>query len=167
MIKKICIFDFDSTLVDSPLPSDENKKLWEKKHGRDWPYKSGGWWSKYESLCMMAFDIKTIERVKVDALNMIKEPHVYTVVLTGRMPKFQKIVKEILRENGIPYFDAYFFNDSHRTIDFKLKTIEMLKNEFPTATEFEMWEDRIEHIPEFVKWGEENYGANFKLNIIE
>jgi len=30
-----------------------------------------------------------------------------------------------------------------------------------------MWEDRKEHIPEFVAWGTANYGSGFKMNIVE
>ncbi|SRR6266403_1378367 len=165
-IVRLCIFDFDGTLISSPEPTEENKKLWETVHERKWPHKGNGWWTKEESLCLKTFDIKTIEHVKYDALDRINDVNAYTVLLTGRMPKFQKMIKEILRKNGIPYFNAYYFNDSHRTLDFKLKVIEQLKNEFPSVIEFEMWEDRVEHIPSFVEWGEINYGKNFKINII-
>lgn len=169
-VSKICVFDFDGTLCDSPLPSDEMKALWEKAHDRKWPHKGGGWWSKPESLCIKSFDLKLIEHVKQDALISINDTESYTVLLTGRISIFQKIVKEILRKNGLPYFDAYYFNGGNRkgggTEQYKLEVLEQLKEEFPSATKFEMWEDRVEHIPSFVEWGEKNYGKNFKMNII-
>lgn len=171
MIKKINIFDFDGTLCNSPLPSDEAKAQWEKVHDRKWPHKGGGWWSKIESLCLDTFDLSLIEYVKQDALISINDPECYTVLLTGRIPIFQKTVKEILRKGGLPYLDAYYFNVGDRrgggTEHFKLGVMDRLKEEFPTAVEFEMWEDREEHIPLFVKWGEANYGKNFKMNIIK
>lgn len=166
-IKKICIFDFDGTLCASPENTQENRAIWESVTGRKWLYKGNGWWSKEETLDYEVFDIKLHEPVFNAALEAISDPNVYTVLLTGRIPKFSSKIKEICRRNGLPYLDAYFFNDSHDTLSFKLKKMEMLKNEFPDAKIMEMWEDRVEHIPHFENWGKINYGTGFIMNVVK
>lgn len=166
-IKKIEIFDFDGTLCQSPENTDENRKIWESVTGRKWPHKGQGWWSKEETLDHDVFDIKLNEPVSQAALEAIADPYVYTVLLTGRIPKFAKKIKEICRRNGLPYFDAYYFNDSHNTLDFKISKMNILKDEFPHVTLFTMWEDRVEHIPHFEEWGKLNYGSGFTMNIVK
>ena len=166
-IKKICIFDFDQTLCASPENTPENRKLWESKTGREWLHKGQGWWSKDESLDYNVFDISLNEDILDAAKSAIGDPEVYTVLLTGRIPKFSSKIKEIMRRGGLDYMDAYYFNDSHNTLNFKLSKMEFLKKEFPEAEFMEMWEDRVEHITHFIAWGEENYGSNFKMNIVK
>ena len=46
-IKRIVIFDFDGTLIDTDTP-ESGKTLWEKEFGFEWPFK--GWWGRAESL---------------------------------------------------------------------------------------------------------------------
>jgi hypothetical protein len=163
MIKHISVYDFDGSIANSPLPTPENKALWEKNNGMAWRHKGNGWWGKIESLCP-SFDVQCVTHVKEAAIADIEDPFTYTALVTGRMPLFSKLVKEILRNNGVPYFDAYHFNDTHNTLSFKLKVFEQLRNEFPEVTHFTIWEDRIEHIPHFVEWGEKQYGDNFTLH---
>lgn len=165
-MKTIAVYDFDGTLCKSAEPTQENKDLWEKVNGRPWPHKGNGWWSKDESLCIKTFNPQLIEWVKKDALDRIEDFDTYTVLLTGRIGKFSAVVKEILRLNGLPYFDAYYFNDSDSTLKFKLRVLNELSEMYPEAKTFEMWEDRVEHIPHFAEWGMEKYGTNFKMNIV-
>jgi hypothetical protein len=166
-IKKVCVFDWDSTLCISPDNTDENRRYWESVTGRKWPYKGNGWWSKEETLDYDVFDIKLNEPVFKAALEAISDPYTYSVLLTGRIPKFSKKIKEICRINGLPYMDAYYFNDSHNTLEFKISKMNLLKDQFPHVKIFTMWEDRVEHIPIFQKWGEENYGTGFEMNIVK
>lgn len=166
-IKKICIFDFDGTLCASPENTMENRALWEEKTGRKWPHKGQGWWSKDETLDPKVFDIKLHPPVLEEALKAIDDNTVYTVLLTGRMPKFSSKIKEICRLNGLGYFDAYFFNDSNNTLDFKLKKIHDLKEEFPHVKNMIMWEDREEHITHFNDWGALHYKEGFIMNVVK
>ncbi len=166
-IQKIVIFDFDGTLCASPENTQENRVIWESITGRAWPHKGQGWWSKDESLDHDVFDIKLNQPVLDAAMSAISDPSVYTVLLTGRIPKFSSKVKEICRRGGMPYLDAYFFNDSHNTLEFKLGKMAALKADFPHAKEMVMWEDRVEHISHFQEWGEKNYGSGFEMNIVK
>ena len=42
-ISKLSVFDFDGTLIDTPLP-DYGKAEYKKKTGEDWPFP--GWWGQ-------------------------------------------------------------------------------------------------------------------------
>lgn len=166
-IKKIAVYDFDKTLAFTPENTPENRTMWEQFHGRKWPHKGSGWWSKEESMDLSVFDVKLNKIVQDSAMKAIEDLETHAVLLTGRIPKFSKHIKEICRRNGMSYFNDYFFNDSSNTLSFKLSKLDHLKNTFTFAKHFEMWEDRVEHIPHFQEWGEKNYGNNFKLYIIE
>ncbi len=161
---KICVFDWDSTLCISPENTVENRKHWESVTGQPWKYKGNGWWSKMETLDSNVFDIKLNPYVLDVAKQYSENPEVYTVLLTGRIPIFEGVIKEIMRKHDLNDMDAYHFNDSHNTLDFKLRKIEELANSFPHVSIFEMWEDRVEHIPHFIEWGEKRYGKNFIMN---
>jgi phosphoserine phosphatase len=40
-ITKLAVFDFDGTLVDTPLP-ENGRKEYKAKTGQDWPFLDGG-----------------------------------------------------------------------------------------------------------------------------
>lgn len=166
-IKRCVVYDFDNTICISPENTDENRRLWESKTGSPWKHKGNGWWSKPETLDYTVFDIQLNKHVKENVLKDLLDPETYTVLLTGRLPRFSSTIKEICRLGGLEYFDAYYFNDISDTLKFKLSILDKLKNEFPNITYFEMWEDRVDHIPYFIEWGEKNYGKNFNINIVE
>jgi hypothetical protein len=166
-ITSINVYDFDSTLCASPENTQENRTIWESKTGKIWAYKGNGWWSKEESLDCDIFDIELHPPVSEDCIKSIDDVSVYTVLLTGRMPKFETHIKEICRRGGLGELDAYYFNDSHDTLKFKLSVLNRLKNEFPCVKEFVMWEDREEHITHFNEWGIDNFGNGFKMNVIK
>lgn len=150
VVTKICIMDFDGTLVLSPLPT-EGKALWEKKTGKIWPY--NGWWSKPESLDTSVFDIKGVYEVVSAYKKLADDPQTYMVLLTGRLPKLSGLVKEILDSLGLK-FDEYLFNNKSDTLHFKLGELGRLITQFPNVEVISMWDDRDEHIPYFEEWGQ-------------
>ncbi len=166
-IDKIIIFDWDGTLCLSPENTQENRAIWESATGRKWPHKGQKWWYEIETLDYEAFDIKLNPYVMQEAIKAIDDLSAYTVLLTGRAPKFSAYVKEICRRQGLSYFDAYYFNNESETGAFKLSKMDYLKSQFPNVKNFIMWEDREKHIPLFQEWGEKNYGSGFEMNIIK
>lgn len=152
-ITKLSVFDFDGTLVDTPLP-DIGKKQYQEKTGNPWPYE--GWWGKRESLDMEVFDIKAIPSVKTSYHEEKSKSETLMVMLTGRM-KTHKVdmtldVKKILDTHGFE-FDEYILNQGGSTDMAKMKSIEKLLKNYPDVDFIEMWDDRTEHISIFEAFG--------------
>jgi len=149
--KKIAIFDFDQTLVNTATP-EHGKSHYEKKTGKKWPYE--GWWGRKESLDLDVFDMPVIDLVISDYhLEKVQEDTL-VVMLTGRLVKLSNEVRKILDAKGLE-FDEYHYNRGGSTDVAKIKTMEHLLEKYPTVDEIKMWDDRILHIPIFEKWGKE------------
>jgi hypothetical protein len=91
------------------------------------------------------------------------------VMLTGRMVKLGDLVKKILDAKGLR-FDEYHFNRGGSTETAKIKTMESLLGKYTDATELEMWDDRLEHIPIFQAWGDNLVKSGrlkkFNINVV-
>lgn len=165
-ITKLAIFDFDGTLVDTPLP-DTGKDVYKEKTGKEWPHQ--GWWGKYESLDLEVFEIPTIESVISDYERELADDTTAVIMLTGRMIKLSDHVKIILDTKGLK-FDEYHFNKGGRTELAKIQSMNGLLNKYPEVTNVEMWDDRLEHIPVFEQWGKEHIEdgrlTHFKINVV-
>ena len=149
-INKLNVFDFDGTLVDTPLPQN-GKKLYKEKTGNDWPHT--GWWGQPLSLDMTVFDMPTIPSVIADYEKESSRPDAMTIMLTGRMVKLGDLVKKILADKQLT-FDEYHFNRGGSTDTAKIKTMEDVLRRVNTIREIHMWDDRQEHIPVFQAWGD-------------
>ncbi len=149
-ITKLSVFDFDGTLVDTPLP-EEGKKTYKEKTGKDWPH--AGWWGQPLSLDMSVFDMPTVPSVIADYDKEKAKPDTMTVMLTGRMVKLGDLVKKILADKHLT-FDEYHFNRGGSTDTAKIKTMEDILRRVNTIREIHMWDDREEHIPVFQAWGD-------------
>jgi FMN phosphatase YigB (HAD superfamily) len=163
---KIKIFDFDGTLVDTPLP-ETGKVEYQEKTGKQWPYE--GWWGRHESLDMEVFEMPTVPMV-MDAYKEAKaDPNNIVVMLTGRMQKLSQDVKNILDAKGLS-FDDYLYNRGGETGDAKMKDMDILLKKYPEADEIEMWDDRIAHIPRFEEWGAKKVAEGrlkkFHINLV-
>lgn len=146
---KIEIFDFDGTLVDTPLP-DTGKREYQDKTGNPWPYE--GWWGRHESLDMNVFDMPTVSMV-IDGYKKAKaDSNTIVIMLTGRMQKLSADVEKILQAKGLS-FDGYFYNRGGETGDAKMKSMDTLLKQYPEVNEIEMWDDRVAHVPRFEAWG--------------
>jgi hypothetical protein len=146
---KLSIFDFDGTLIDTPMP-DMGRILYKQKTGNVWPYE--GWWGRHESLDMDVFDMETIKDVEDDYKREKNNDDTIIVMLTGRMIKLSDYVKKILDSKGFE-FDEYCYNRGGSTDVEKMRTMEVLLDKYPNVVDLEMWDDRLEHIPIFEQWG--------------
>jgi hypothetical protein len=149
--KKLSVFDFDGTLVNTPLP-EEGKKEYKEKTGEDWPH--AGWWGQPMSLDSNIFDIDIIPSVIRDYLKEVRESDTMVVMVTGRMIKFHE----------------YHFNKGGSTESAKKKTFDQILLQNPSIKEVELWDDREEHIPIFQAWGDEKLESgrleNFNINVV-
>lgn len=165
MKNKLSVFDFDGTLIDTPLP-DAGRITYEKKTGQPWPHK--GWWGQADSLDTSVFEMPVIKSVGDDYNTEKTNANTVMVLLTGRMAKLGSLVKKVLDEKGLT-FDEYHYNTGGSTDDFKIKTLTKLVEKYPNC-EVEMWEDRMEHIPLFEQWGKsmvlEGKITDFKINVV-
>ena len=164
--KKLTIWDFDGTLVDTALP-EEGKKIYKEKTGKDWPH--AGWWGQPMSLDMNIFDMPTINSVIGDYKKEIQDPNTMVVMVTGRMVKLSDLVKDILNKYGLK-FHEYHFNRGGSTEIAKKKTFDQILSQNPTIKEVTLFDDREEHIPIFQAWGDEQVESGrldkFNINVV-
>ena len=163
-ITRLAVFDFDGTLLDTPLPTDENKEIYKEKTGEDWPSK--GWWSRPETLNQDIFDIPVIKDVISDYKKEKATPNTMVIMLTGRIQKLSSYVEAVLASKGLK-FDGYFYNTGGSTLDNKIHTMETLLKKYPTIKEIHCWDDRMEHIPHFQACGDNLKGVDFEITIVE
>ena len=161
-IKKISIFDFDGTLVDSPKPED-GIPIWEEVNGYGYPFKT--WWDRVESLDQEVFDIDTIESTIDNYNEEYENEDTLVIMLTGRLSKLRDTVKKILYSKGL-VFDEYHFKDIDNTLLSKVNKIEELLHRYPNVEEIEMWEDRKHHAKAFEIWGKTN-GIPINVNLVK
>lgn len=165
-ITKLSIFDFDGTLVNTPLP-DTGRQEYHDKTGKPWPHE--GWWGRHESLDMEVFDMPTLEEVISDYEKATAEESTAVVLLTGRMIKLSEHVKVILDAKGLT-FDEYHYNRGGATEFAKMKSMEKLLEKYKDVTEMELWDDRLPHIPIFEaflqKQVDDGRITSFKINVV-
>jgi len=97
-MKRLAVFDFDGTLIDSP-EKESGKLEWEQKKGQPYPY--DGWWGRPESLDTEVFDIKAFPSIKKQLEQEKSIPDTTVIILTSRMEKLRSKVEEILKNNKI------------------------------------------------------------------
>jgi len=147
------VFDFDGTLMDSPLP-EEGKKLYKQITGEKYPH--NGWWGKIESL--QPFDVKPIEKVKKLYNTYSKKPNSINVLMTNRIGKFEPVIKEKI--NGIYSFDIYNFKTDSKE---KPERIEDILKDHPTIKIINIFDDMDEQIKLFNEFKERH--PELEINI--
>jgi hypothetical protein len=162
-ITRIAVFDFDGTLVNSPL-ADEGKLEYREKTGKDWPYK--GWWGRAESLDMDIFDIRPLPSVLSAYKHERAKPNTLVIMLTGRIPALSKEVEKILSTYGFS-FDEYFYNTGGSTLTYKIQTLDKLLQKYPDVKSLIMWDDRLEHIEPFKAWGDSLKNIDFHITVVD
>ena len=165
-ITKLAVFDFDGTLIMTPLP-DTGRQQYQQKTGQPWPHK--GWWGREESLDTTIFDMPSNPSVIADYQKEKADPNTAVIMLTGRMTKLGDKVKAILDAKGLT-FDGYYYNRGGSTDVEKMKTLNELLEKYPSIKIVEQWDDRLEHIPIFEEWGKKHCLSgrldDFKINVI-
>jgi hypothetical protein len=135
MITRLCAFDFDSTLISSPMP-ETGKIEWGKYYNKQFPYQ--GWWGRPESLDLNVFDIKPFPKI-LNLLNKdISTPATYTIVLTSRQEKLRPLIQKILEVNNIRV-DKLDMQRDQRT---KGQKILDYTKKFPDLREINVYDDK-------------------------
>lgn len=139
MIKRLAAFDFDGTLINSPM-KEVGKIEWSERMGQPYPHK--GWWGRAESLDLNVFDIKPFPTVLHQLEREQSIPDTYVIVLTSRQEYLRPEVQAVLVKNNI-HVDKldmkYDWKDKGRKI---LNYIQ----EFPDLTEINVYDDMEEHL---------------------
>lgn len=161
-IRKISVFDFDGTLVNTELP-ETGKPQWKEVKGTDWPHQ--GWWGRADSLDLDVFENAVIDHVVEDYKKEKNGEDNLVVMLTGRMVGLSVHVEKILDKHGL-IFDRKYYNTGGDTITGKLRKIGELLQEFPDVELIELWEDRAPHVELFKQWGE-TIKPEVKVNFVE
>lgn len=149
------VFDFDGTLMDSPMP-EPGKALYKELTGNDWPHK--GWWGQIDSL--EPFDVKPIEQTKELYNEYSSIPNSINILMTNRMAKFESVVKDKLK--GLYVFDHYDFKNDNREKPERIK--EILKNN-PSIDTINIFDDMDEQIERFHRFKDET--SNLEINIFQ
>lgn len=149
-VKKISVFDFDQTLVNTPQP-EEAKKIWKEVTGQDWPHL--GYWGRKESLNTDVFDFETIPSTYQAYQKEKTRNDTLLVMMTGRHSGIGDLVEKILNERGFE-FDKYLYKKSNPTFMDKIGKLNHMVRKNPGVEVIEMWEDREEHVKGFREWGE-------------
>jgi beta-phosphoglucomutase-like phosphatase (HAD superfamily) len=134
-IKKIVIFDFDGTLINSPEKED-GMKAWAKKYDKAYPHQ--GWWGRAESLDLNAFKIKPFAKILNILKDEKKKSDTYVMILTSRMEKLRPEVQAVLDSNHI-LVDKLDMKKSNKTKGEKLLDYVKL---FQDLEEIDVYDDR-------------------------
>jgi len=161
-ITDIKVFDFDGTLVDTPL-ADTGKSKWKEKTGNDYP--AQGWWGRPESLDTNVYEMPIIPMVAAAYKKYVNQPNTLLVMMTGRIPRLSKQVELILASHDYK-FDEYIYNNGGSTLDSKIKSLEQLLIKYPNTKTIEMFDDRTEHIPSFKEWGDSKKNIGFSIHLV-
>jgi hypothetical protein len=153
-ITKLHVYDFDGTLVLSPLP-EFGKPKWEEFHGKEFPHV--GWWSKLESLDTDIFEMRVLPQVADFYNESYTQEDTMNIMLTGRRggkknEALMAAVRAILDSRGL-IFDSYHFNYRGETSEFKIGELERILSENPDIVEVTLYDDRLSHEEGFRVWG--------------
>jgi len=156
-IKKIVVFDFDGTLINTMEPN-QGKKIWKEKTGTNYPHK--GWWGRKEALDLEIFDNNIYSDMLKEYIKFRNMPNTFIALCTGRLIYLKNQVNAILEKHNI-IFDEIVLNgdkrytikgDKNDTLIFKLRFFNDLLNKFENATEMILFDDREKHKKTFEEW---------------
>lgn len=138
--KKVVFFDFDGTLMDSPLP-ETGKDIYKEKTGNIYPHK--GWWGRSESLDLKVFDIKTNPEIESIFRKYASDPNVKVVLLTNRQLKLAEPIMNVLSKHNM-VFDVYSYKNDNREKGERI--LDIMQNKFPDIKSVEFYDDDVKHL---------------------
>tara|TARA_R110000868_G_scaffold401649_2_gene677272 strand:- start:7969 stop:8553 length:585 start_codon:yes stop_codon:yes gene_type:complete len=153
-ITRLEVFDFDGTLISTPLP-ENGISIWEKAYGKEWPHT--GWWSRLESLDQDIFEMRALPQVTAAYQAAAARPDTMKIMMTGRRGgrKYDALmaaVKSILDKKGL-VFDGYYYNYKGETSEYKIGELNKILSENPNIVDVVLYDDRVAHEPAFQEWG--------------
>jgi len=157
MITRLCFYDFDGTLFNTPHP-ELGRIEWKNKTGQDYPHT--GWWGKSETLNMEIFDIKPNDSVLNKLENDNQRSDTYTVLLTSRIERLKPDIENVLKNYGI------FLNELNLKKNNLEKDERILEyiNKFPNIKDIDIYDDREKELIIFKNF-KEKYRDKFNVNI--
>lgn len=102
-MKRLAVFDFDGTLIDSPEKA-KGMLQWSGHYGKPYPYQ--GWWGRKESLDTEVFDIKPFPNVLAQLDKEKATPDTEVIILTSRREKLRPEIQKIMDINDIVVDDV-------------------------------------------------------------
>ncbi len=148
-MKRFHIFDFDGTLIDTPLPEDGAAE-YERITGNKYPHK--GWWGREESL-HPGYKYPVVPEV-FDAYTKARADGDVVVLQTNRLPKLRTHIDRILDLHGMT-FDHKFYQDGRSKSDRLVHAVTKIMVGFGCDKEFcdmsddveiVVWEDMDEQV---------------------
>lgn len=133
-MKKLAIYDFDDTLMETPNP-DPGKEIWSKAKGEPYPHK--GWWGRKESLDTDVFEINPNPRILSSLNKDVINPNAYVVILTSRIEKLRPQVENILQQHNIVVDDVLLKRGNETKGDVILAYV----NKMPELKKIEVYDD--------------------------
>ena len=157
MITTLSFYDFDGTLIDTPMP-DSGKQEWKNKTGEDYPHV--GWWGRPESLSLEVFDIQPYPSILNQLRSDTTKSDTYTVMLTSRLKKLQPYLEEILNKHNIVFDDLSLKQGGGEKDD----RIREYLTRFPDVTTINVYDDRDKEMEVFSKMKDE-LGDLYQINV--
>lgn len=119
-MKRLAVYDFDGTLMDSPHP-EEGVPAIKEKTGKEMAV-DGGWWSRPESLDTEVFDIKPFPSILAKLREDMADPETHTIILTARQEKLRPELENVLKVNNIKVDDVLMKDGADNKGDTLLRT---------------------------------------------
>ena len=141
-IKKICFYDFDDTLFDTP---DDGRLIWKEKYGKE--FSESEWWKVPESLDLKVFneEIKPNKNVLSRLENDNDEKKILTVLLTSRIIELKSCIEKVLNKYKIK-LDEYSLKYEGKNKGVRVK--EILKK-YPDVEAIDIYDDKDKELKIF------------------
>lgn len=133
-------FDFDGTIMDSPLP-ETGKDIYAQVTGKKYPHI--GWWGRPESLDLNVFDIQPKADIESIYRKVIQSSHDHAVLLTNRQLKLGDLVKKVLDKHQMP-FEHYSYK--HNNDEKGDRILQIMKQFYPGVKNIIFYDDDQRHL---------------------